>query len=158
MKSLHVLALLLPTLALAAPLGIEPGSTTKDEIIKKYGEPSKILVGKDGKEVIGYFGAKAPKNDKGVTLAQQAQFRVDPKTGVVERIDIFPATALSKAEVIKKYGQECPEGILPEQSCYVKKVTEDLRAYFFYPRAGVAVFFKPDGDTVHTLVFTALKK
>jgi hypothetical protein len=151
--SVILTALLVSAVALAKPWqGIEPGTSTRDDVVKAFGEPSKTLLTKDGKEAIGYFGAKAPK------AAQQAQFRIDPKTNLVERIDVFPASPVLKKQLIEKYGEECPEGILPEQPCYVKKVTEDLKPYFLYVRLGLAVFFKSDGDTVQTLVFTAVKK
>lgn len=155
MKKTLLLTLLLPAAVFAGPMGIEVGVATRADIVKKFGEPSKSLQGKDGKEVIGYFGEKSPSE----TL-QQVQFRVDPKTGIVERMDMFPSTKkpVQKAKLIEKYGGECPEGILPEAPCYVKKVTEDMKPYFLYPRLGLAVFFKSDGDTVQTLVFTAVKK
>lgn len=152
---LPVFLLLCSQLASAKPWqGIEPGVSTREDVVKTFGEPSKTMKGKDGKEVVGYFGPKAPK------ATQQAQFRIDPKTNLVERIDVFPpnATPVKKAKLVERYGTECPEGILPEEPCYVKKVTEDMKPYFLYTRLGLAVFFKSDGDTVQTLVFTAVRK
>lgn len=154
-KSLILLTLTVSSLASAGALGIEPGSSTRDDVIKKFGEPSKILVGKDGKEIIGYFGARSPS----ATL-QQVQFRVSADTKRVERLDLFPASGkpVQKAMLVKKYGGECPEGVLPEAPCYVKKVTDDGKPYFLYVRLGLAVFFKADFDTVTTLVFTSVKR
>lgn len=155
MKLLTLLLLTVSSFAFAGAFGIDPGTSSRDDVVKKFGEPSKVLVGKDGKEVIGYFGPKSPS-----PKLQQVQFRVDPGTKLVERMDVFPAAAnpVMKAELVKRYGGECPEGILPEDPCFVKKVTDDGKPYFLYTRLGLAVFFKADFDTVTTLVFTAAKK
>lgn len=155
MKLLTLLTLTVSSLAIAGPFKIDPGVSTREDVIKNLGEPSKVMTGKDGKEVIGYFGMKSPS-----PKMQQVQVRVDPTTKLVERMDVFLSATkpLLKAELVAKYGGECPEGILPEEPCFVKKVTDDGKPYYLYTRLGLAVFFKPDFDQVTTLVFTAVKK
>src|SRR3974390_36161 len=81
---LVLLVLLLPTRAHArAWNGVEPGVTSKEEVVKRFGPPSKTL-SFEGHQVLAYNGTSAIKG------TAEAQFRVDPATGLVERIDVFP--------------------------------------------------------------------
>lgn len=137
--------------ALAKPWnGIDPGVSKRAEVLEKFGTPSRTVT-QDGKEIIAYFQSEAIK---GTT---QAQFRVDPKSGVVERIDVFPGPVVDKDTIEASYGPMCPSGKQPATPCYQKKITDDFRTYFLYPKLGVAIFFNEDGKTVQSFIFTTLK-
>src|SRR4051812_7033363 len=120
--------------ALAKPWnGIEPGSSKKDEVIKKFGEPSKV-VKVDSKETLAYL------SDKAIKGTTQAQFKVDSASGTVERIDVFPAPVIDKDMVESSYGVACPgSGPAPKDPCYVKKITDTFKTYFVYVKLGLAV-------------------
>ncbi|RKH11531.1 hypothetical protein D7V97_10930 [Corallococcus sp. CA053C] len=129
---------------------IEPGSSKKEDIVKKFGEPSRTM-SQDGKEILAYFAKEAIK---GTT---QAQFKVDPATQLVERIDVFPAPIIEKDTIENSYGPACPAGAAPATPCYLRKLTDDFRTYFLYVKLGVAIFFNEDGKTVQSFVFTTPK-
>ncbi|WP_141332448.1 hypothetical protein [Myxococcus sp. AB025B] len=146
--ALAVVAVSLP--AVAKPWqGVEPGVTKKDEVVKKFGEPSRT-VSQDGKETIAYLGKEAIKG------TSQAQFKVDAG-GVVERIDVFPGPIIDKETIETSYGPACPSGPVPSAPCYQRKLTDDFRTYFLYPKLGLAIFFNEDGKTVQSLTFTTQK-
>ena len=154
MRSLAVVALLsaaLPTAASAKKWqGIEPGVTKRDEVTQKFGEPSRVVTA-EGKEIIAYFGKEAIKG------TSQAQFKVDPTSKVVERIDVFPGPVIDKETIENSYGKACPNGPPPSTPCFLKKMTDEFRTYYLYPRLGLAIFFNEDGKTVHSLIFTTQK-
>jgi hypothetical protein len=152
MRTFAVLAVLVAAVPAAAKpwQGIEPGVSKKDEVTQKFGEPSR-LVNQADKEVIAYFGKEAIK---GTT---QAQFKVDAATKIVERIDVFPGPVIDKETIENSYGTACPSGPPPANPCYIKKMTEEFRTYFLYPKLGLAIFFNEDGKTVHSFIFTTLK-
>jgi len=139
--------------ALAKPWnGIDPGVSTRAEVVKKFGEPSKTLE-VEGKEVLGYLGPNAIRG------TQQAQFRVDPATQLIERIDVFPAPVIDKDTIENTYGRICPTtGPQPAGNCYVKKLTEDFKTYFQYVKLGLAIFFNDDAKTVQSFIFTQGKR
>lgn len=153
MRNAAVLLLsLLAAPALAKPWnGIEPGVSTRDDVVKKFGEPSKV-VQVEGKDVMAYIGPNA------IHGTQQAQFKVNAATKIVERIDVFPGPVIDKDAVENTYGKACPTGPLPSNPCYVKRVTEDFKTYFQYAKLGLAIFFNDDGKTVQSFIFTASKK
>ncbi len=132
--------------------GITPGVSTRDDVVKKFGDPSKV-VSAGGRDVLAYQKGKLIK---GTT---QAQFRVEQKTGVVERIDVFPAPVLTIEDIATAYGPACtaeaPE--TPEKPCYLKR-EDQTKSYVVYVRLGLAVFFKPDGKTVDTFAFLPEKR
>lgn len=132
--------------------GITPGVSSRDDVLKKFGEPSKI-VSSGGRDVLAYQKGKLIK---GTT---QAQFRVEQKTGLVERIDVFPAPVLTLEDISNAYGPACtpqaPE--TPDRPCYLKR-DDDKRSYVVYVRLGLAVFFNADGKTVQTFAFLPEKK
>lgn len=130
--------------------GIEPGSSKKEDVVKKFGEPSRTMT-QDGKEILAYFSKEAIK---GTT---QTQFKVDPATQLVERIDVFPAPVIEKDTIENSYGAACPAGAMPATPCYLRKLTDDFRTYFLYVKLGVAIFFNEDGKTVQSFVFTTPK-
>jgi hypothetical protein len=146
-----VVVLAAATPAIAKPWqGIEPGVSKREEVLQKFGEPSRVVT-TDGKEIIAYFEKEAIK---GTT---QAQFKVDPNTKIVERIDVFPGPVIDKETIENSYGPACPGGPAPANPCYVKKMTDDFRTYFHYTKLGLAIFFKDDGKTVHSFIFTPVK-
>jgi hypothetical protein len=142
---------LAPAAALAKPWnGIEPGSSKKDEVIKKFGDPSKVVKA-EAKETLAYL------SDKAIKGTTQAQFKVDSASGTVERIDVFPGPVIDKDMVESSYGAACPSaGPSPKDPCYVKKITDNFKTYFVYVKLGLAVFFKDDNKTVSSFVFTAM--
>lgn len=132
--------------------GVNPGSSTKADVLKRFGEPTKKVT-QDGKEVLAYIGEQAIK---GTT---QTQFTVGTG-GLVEQITVFPATAIDKPTVEESFGPACAApgtaGPSPATStCYVKKLTDDFRTYFWYKRAGFVVFFTEDGKSVYSLLYNA---
>jgi hypothetical protein len=150
MRTLPLLVVLLAAApAVAKPWqGIEPGASKRSQVLEKFGEPSRTVTS-DGKEIIAYFDKAAIKGTK------QVQFRVDPASQLVERIDVFPAVVVDREAMENTYGPACPSsGKQPSTPCHLKKVTEDFRTYLLYPRLGLAIFLQEDGKTVHSLVFT----
>jgi hypothetical protein len=152
-RPLLLLVLLFAPVSAARPWnGIEPGVTSREEVLKRFGPPSKTL-SVDGHPVLAYTGPSAIKG------TAQAQFRVDPTTGTVERIDVFPGPVVDRDTVESTYGPSCAAGAVPANGgiCFQKKLTEDFRTYYFYPRLGLAVFFDEDGDKVQSFVFQVVK-
>ncbi|MFL5343259.1 MAG: hypothetical protein ACJ8AT_00595 [Hyalangium sp.] len=149
MRTLAVVAVLIAAVpAMAKPWqGIEPGVSKRDEVTQKFGEPSRVVTN-DNKEIIAYLGKEAIK---GTT---EAQFKVDKTTKIVERIDVFPGPVIDKETIEGSYGPACPNGPAPASPCFVKKVTDDFRTYYQYNKLGLAIFFKEDGKTVHSFIFT----
>ncbi len=148
-----MLPLALTCLVLTKPWnGITPGVSTREEVVRKFGEPSKVVTAA-GRDVLAYQKGKLIK---GTT---QTQFRVDQKSNVVERIDVFPAPVLTLDEITTAYGPACtpqaPE--TPDRPCFLKR-DEDKRSYVVYVRLGLAVFFNADGKTVQTFAFLPEKK
>jgi len=152
MKTIAIVAVLLAAApAVAKPWqGIEPGQSKREQVVQKFGEPSRVVTA-EGKEIIAYLDDKAIKGTK------QVQFKVDPGTQLVERIDVFPGPVIDKESVENTYGPACPSGKQPASPCYLKKLTDDFRTYLLYPRLGVAIFLNEDGKTVHTFIFTTVQ-
>jgi hypothetical protein len=132
--------------------GIVPGVSKREDVIRRFGEPSKVVQG-GGRDVLAYQDSNPIKGTR------QAQFKIDPASGVVERIDVFPAPKLTREEVSSAYGPECtfdaPE--TAERPCYLKR-DDEKRPYVVYNRLGLAVFFNPDGGTVQSFAFLPEKK
>ncbi len=129
--------------------GITPGVSTKAEVIKKFGEPTKTQVPEKGKELLGYIGEQAIK---GTT---QTQITVGTN-GVVEQIVVFPATQIDKSTVEETFGPACnAAGGATASGCYVRKLTDDYRTYFWYKRLGFVVFFTEDGKTVYSFMYNS---
>ena len=149
-RTLLVTLLLVAALARAkAWNGIEPGVSRRDDVVKRFGPPSKTVT-VSGKEVLAYTDSAAMKG------TSQAQFRVDPATGVVERIDVFPATVVDHDTVETTFGPLCPKAGAPQPAaCFQKKLTDDFRTYYVYVRLGLAVFFEENEDRVQSFVYTA---
>lgn len=128
--------------------GVEPGVTRRDEVLKRFGPPSKTVT-VSGKEVLAYTDSSAMKG------TSQAQFRVDPGTGIVERIDVFPTTVVDHDTVEATFGPVCPKAGAQPAACFQKKLTDDFRTYYVYARLGLAVFFEENEDRVQSFVYTA---
>jgi hypothetical protein len=152
MRTLTILAVLVFAVpATAKPWqGIEPGVSKREDIVKKFGEPSRTVT-QDGKEIIAYLGKEAIK---GTT---QTQFKVDPGSQLIERIDVFPRPVIDKDTIENSYGPACPSGPVPANPCYLRKLTDDFRTYFLFPKLGLAIFFNEDGKTVQSFTFTTQK-
>jgi hypothetical protein len=125
---------------------VEPGTTKREEVVKRFGPATKV-VSVEGKEVLAYLEKQAIRG------TSQVQFRVDPATGLVDRIDVFPNRVIEKDAIENTYGPACPASAPPAGGCYLKKVTDDFRTYLYYAKSGVAVFLNDDAKTVQSLVF-----
>lgn len=150
MRTIAIVAVLFAAApAVAKPWqGVEPGQTKREQVVQKFGEPSRVVT-TEGKEVIAYLGERAIKGTK------QVQFKVDPGTQLVERIDVFPGPVIDKESVESTYGNACPSGKAAASGpCYQKKLTDDFRTYMLYAKLGLAVFLNEDGKTVHSFIFT----
>jgi len=111
----------------------------------KFGEPTKKLNAR-GQEVLIYTGAQAIKG------TVQAQFKCDPQTKQVDRIDVYPEPILDVDAIEKSYGKSCTETQSVEP-CYFKKESAQKHTYFLYVKLGLAIFFKDDGQTVLSFAF-----
>jgi hypothetical protein len=124
--------------------GIEPGAAVKADVVKKFGEPSKVtIVG--GHEVLTYLKEKAIKG------TVQSQFRVEKEKQIVDRIDVFPEPIIDQEAIEKSYGPECPPN--SREGCYLKRTQDKKPSYFLYEKLGLAIFFKEDGKTVQSFAF-----
>ena len=152
MRTLALVAVLVAAVpAFAKPWqGIEPGVSKREDVLKKFGEPSRTVTN-EGKEIIAYFENEAIKG------TSQTQFKVDAKSQVVERIDVFPGPVIDKETIADTYGPACPSGKALATPCFLKKLTDDFRTYYLYPKLGLAIFFNEDGKTVHSFIFTTVK-
>ena len=150
MRTSAIVAVLLAAAPVVAKpwQGVEPGQSKREQIIQKFGEPSRVVTS-EGKEVIAYFDEKAIKGTR------QVQFTVDVDTQHVERISVFPGPVIEKESIESTYGPACPSGKMPATPCYQKKLTDEFRTYLFYTRLGLAVFLNEDGKTVQSLTFTS---
>ena len=152
MRTLAIVAVLLAALPAAAKpwQGIEPGVSKREDVIQKFGEPSRVVTS-DGKEIIAYFGKEAIK---GTT---QAQFKVDPATSSSSASTSSPGPSSTRRPSRTATAPPAPSGPPPATPCYLKKMTDEFRTYFLYPKLGLAIFFNEDGKTVHSFIFTTLK-
>lgn len=143
---LSLVAAVAPLSAVAKPWnGIIPGVSSTIDVIGKFGEPTKRVMAK-GQEVLVYTGQAA------ITGTLQAQFKTNPSTHVVERIDVYPAVSIPTAAVEKSYGKAC-DPLEAVEPCYYRKESQTMKTYFLYLKLGLAVFFKEDGKTVQSLAF-----
>lgn len=124
--------------------GVEPGVTPRAAVLKQFGEPAKVIH-HQGEDLVGYFASHAIKGTR------QVIFRFDSAKDVVHRIDVFPATRLTRTLVENTYGPPCaPTG--HEGPCYLLKL-QDTQTYLHYASQGLAVFLKSDGRTVFSFVY-----
>lgn len=137
--------LLLPGAVAAKPWnGIRPGASSEEEVVERFGPPSRTLVTGDQRTLV-YSGDRAVKG------TVQSQFKLGPDK-VVRRIDVYPAVALDAAAIEASYGPECTPRE-PADPCFVRKEGSSKRPYYVYAKLGLAVFFKEDGQAVLSLSF-----
>ncbi len=138
----HLVLALLAAAALA-PLpaaakawqGISPGSSTMDEVVNKFGEPT-TRTKRSTRTVLAYLGEQALPGTK------QAQFHVR-EDGVVLEITVFLATQLEREAIEGTYGRS------PR-----KTFTDDFLPVWLYEAEGVTVYFTKDGF-VNAISFSA---
>lgn len=131
-------ALLLPASALAKPWhGLTPGVSTKNDVIKKFGSPTRELPLTSRYDSGLIFQGKIAQEHG----SEEAQFFFDAQGKLVE-IFVFPAVALHRDDVIKAYG-----------TAYEERRTDDFRLYFLYRAEGFIVFFDKDNESVNQMHF-----
>ena len=145
--ALVVVLLVAPLAAFAKPWqGIVPGGGSSEfDVIGKFGEPTKKLSAR-GQSVLVYSGLQAIKG------TVQAQFKCDPLTKEVQRIDVYPEPVIDLIAIEKSYGKSC-EATSGTEPCYWRKETAQKHPYFLYPKLGLAIFFKDDDKTVLSFAF-----
>ncbi len=147
MSRLALFMALLPALGFAKPWqGITPGGGMSElDVVGKFGEPTKKLSAR-GQTVLVFSGLQAIKG------TVQAQFKCDPATKEVVRIDVYPEPVIDVGAIEKSYGKSC-EATGGTEPCYWRKDTAQKHAYFLYPKLGLAIFFKDDEKTVLSFAF-----
>ncbi|HEY0881976.1 MAG TPA: hypothetical protein VGD87_10625 [Archangium sp.] len=141
---------LLPCLAAAKPWqGITPQGSSEIDVVGKFGEPTKRVSAK-GLTVLVYSGLQAVKG------TVQVQFKVDPVSREVQRIDVYPEPVILAEAIESSYGRSC-ETTGAVEPCYWRKQTPQGGAYFLYAKLGLAIFFKADGHTVQSFSFIPTK-
>jgi hypothetical protein len=130
-----LLALALPALGSArAWKGVNPGATTQQEVVERFGEPT-TKTKRAGRTVLAYYGEQALEGTR------QAQFHVDDKGAVVE-ITIFLTAQLDQESIEGTYGK-------PPQRTFVE---DTFQKVWVYPQQGVTVYFGKEGN-VEALTF-----
>ena len=147
MSRLAFLLVLAPLLAFAKPWqGIVPGGGSSElDVIGKFGEPTRRVSAR-GQTVLVFSGLQAIKG------TVQAQFKCDPSTKEVQRIDVYPEPVIDASAIEKSYGRSC-QATENEEPCYWRKETAQKHPYFLYPKLGLAIFFKDDDKTVLSFAF-----
>jgi len=149
-STIFLCLLLLPAAAAAKPWnGIDPGTTVRADVVKKFGLPSKVTV-VGAHEVLTYLKEKAIKG------TVQSQFRVEKESGVVNRIDVFPEPIMVREDIENSYGAACAPG--ETDGCYLLRTQEKKPPYFLYAKLGLAIFFREDAKTVQSFAFLPAKK
>jgi PAS domain S-box-containing protein len=145
-RASFALLVLLSTLPAQAATwrGVEPGVSARAAVLKQFGEPSKVIHHKT-EDLVGYFASHVIKGTR------QVIFRIDTATDVVHRIDVFPATTMTRGLVENTYGPPCAAKA-SDGACYVVKL-QDTQTYLHYASQGLAVFLKSDGRTVFSFVY-----
>jgi hypothetical protein len=115
--------------------GISPGSSTMDEVVNKFGEPT-TRSKRATRTVLAYLGEQALPGTK------QAQFHAR-EDGVILEITVFLATQLEKESIEGTYGRS------PR-----KTFTDDFLPVWLYEADGVTVYFTKDGY-VNAISFSA---
>lgn len=134
--ALLLLVCLLPVGAEARPWkGVNPGTTTIQEVVDKFGEPT-TRTKRGGRSVLAYYG------DQALEGTRQSQFHLDAQNVVVE-ITIFLTAQLDAASIEGTYGKA------PQRTF----VEDTFQKVWVYPTEGVTVYFGKDGN-VEALSFT----
>lgn len=130
-------ASLLPAAAEARPWkGVNPGTSTVQEVIDKFGEPT-TRTKRTGRTVLAYYG------DQALEGTRQAQFHLDAQNVVVE-ITLFLTAQLDAESVEGTYGKA------PQRTF----VEDTFQKVWVYPQEGVTIYFGKDAH-VEALSFTA---
>ncbi len=130
-----LLLALAPVLAGAKPWkGVNPGTSTLQEVVERFGEPT-TRTKRTGRTVLAYYGEQALEGTR------QAQFHVDAQ-GVVLEITIFLTAQLDQDSIEGTYGK-------PPQRTFVE---DTFQKVWVYPQSGVTVYFGKDGN-VEALTF-----
>ncbi len=123
-----LLLALAPGLASArAWKGINPGTSTQQEVVDRFGEPT-TKTKRAGRTVLAYYGEQALEGTR------QAQFHVDDRGAVVE-ITIFLTAQLDQESIEGTYGK-------PPQRTFVE---DTFQKVWVYPQSGVTVYFGKEG-------------
>jgi hypothetical protein len=139
MRSVKLALLLLATIvpdsgAARAWKGVNPGASTQQEVVDRFGEPT-TRTKRTGRTILAYYGEQA------LDGTRQAQFHVDA-TGTVVEITIFLTAQLDAESIEGTYGK-------PPQRTFVE---DTFQKVWVYPNAGVTVYFGKDGN-VEALTF-----
>ncbi len=130
-----LLLALAPSLASArAWKGITPGTSTQQEVVERFGEPT-TRTKRAGRTVLAYYGEQALEGTR------QAQFHADDKGTVVE-VTIFLTAQLDQESIEGTYGK-------PPQRTFVE---DTFQKVWVYPQQGVTVYFGKEGN-VEALTF-----
>jgi hypothetical protein len=135
LASLLALTLLPFSASAKAWQGISPGTSTIDEVVNKFGEPT-TRSKRSTRTVLAYLGEQALPGTK------QAQFHAR-EDGVILEITVFLATQLEKESIEGTYGMS------PR-----KTFTDDFLPVWLYENEGVTVYFTKDGF-VNAISFSA---
>ena len=118
--------------------GLTPGASTKSEVVKKFGSPTRELA-MSARYASGLVYQAKEAQEYG---AEEAQFFFD-NAGKLTEVFVFPQVALKREDIIKAYGAN-----------YEERRTDDFRLYFQYKADGFVVFFDKDNESVFQLQFT----
>ncbi len=130
-----MLLALAPALASArAWKGVNPGTSTQQEVVERFGEPT-TRTKRSGRTVLAYYGEQALEGTR------QAQFHVDDR-GTVLEITIFLTAQLDQESIEGTYGK-------PPQRTFVE---DTFQKVWVYPQQGVTVYFGKEGN-VEALTF-----
>lgn len=149
---LALVTLLFAGTARAVPWrGVEPGISTRPDVIEHFGEPTRTARLQGG-EVLTY------RSGRGVKGMRQVEFRINVKSQLLEQINVFPQGAVDRAFVEDAWGPAClPAEAAADQRCYLSKLSQGRRVRFVYPSLGLTVFFKSDGRTVYSYVYAPVE-
>ena len=130
--------MLVPATALARPWhGLTPGVSTKNDVIKKFGSPTRELP-----MTVSYASGLVYQAKEAQEYgADEAQFFFD-NAGKLTSVFVFPAVQMKKDDIIKAFG-----------SNFEERRTDDFRLYFQYKADGFVVFFDKDNETVYQLQY-----
>src|SRR5512138_2606762 len=120
--------------------GINPGTSKRDDVVTRFGEPSSRKV-RGTRTVLAYYG------DQALEGTTQAQFQVDA-SGTVQEITIFLATPLDAETIEGTYGR-------PTQKTFVE---DTFQKVWIYAGQGVTVYWAKDGTGAEALSFAPGKQ
>ncbi len=128
LAALLVLLVAFPSVALArAWKRIEPGVSDKSAVLQAFGEPTARKT-REGKASFRYSGEE-------VVDGHVVVVHFDEKH-VVKELHVFPPRPvdIDKETIRGTYGKG-----------FIEKLTDDLQVYWWYPKAGLVVFFDAKG-------------